>query len=210
MVLHRMSGFEERVQWNLGPPRVRYEEAVLDVAATAKDPLAAVGVLAQACGSRRTTAARLLARLDARVRIAHRDWLRTILKDVAEGTCSVLEHGYQTLVVRPHGLPPGSLQSLHVGQRGSVYRDVDLPELGLVVELDGRLFHTSAEDRDRDLERDLEVAVERDATTLRLGFGQVYLRGCETASKVGTVMTRLGWAGSFSPCGLCGGSDQPG
>lgn len=110
-----MSAFEGRVQWNLSPPRVRYEEAVLDVAAEKADPVASVGVLAEACGSRRTTAARLLARLEARKRIAQRDWLRAVLADVAQGTCSVLEHGYQTLLVRPHGLPAGELQMAGIG-----------------------------------------------------------------------------------------------
>jgi hypothetical protein len=206
----RMSGFETRVQWNLGPPRVRYEEAVLDVAAEKPDPVASVGVLADACGSRRTTVARLLARLDSRNRIGQREWLRAVLADVAQGTCSVLEHGYQTLVVRPHGLPAGELQSTGLGAGGRVYRDVELEDLGMYVELDGRLFHASAADRDRDLERDLDAAVERDATTLRLGFGQVYKRSCATARKVAAVMTKHGWAGTFHPCDQCGDPDEPG
>lgn len=208
--LHRMTGFSQRVRWNRAPPRVRYEESVLDVASATNDDLAAVGVLAAACAGRRTTATRLLGRLEARSRIAGRDWLSSVLADVAEGTCSVLEHGYQRLVVRPHGLPSGQLQAVHLGATGAVYRDVDHQDLGLVVELDGRLFHTSVADRDRDLERDLDVVVDRDATTVRLGFGQVYSRGCATAAKLGAVMTRLGWTGRPSRCPLCGGLDQAG
>lgn len=206
----RLSDFETRVQWNLGPPRVRYEEAVLDVAAEKFDPIASVGVLADACGSRRTTAARLLTSLDSRKRIAQREWLRAVLSDVAQGTCSVLEHGYQTLVARPHGLPAGELQSTGIGTGGRVYRDVEIKDLAMYVELDGRLFHTSAADRDRDLERDLDAAVDRDATTLRLGFGQVYQRSCATARKVAGVMTRHGWGGTFRPCHQCGDPDEPG
>jgi hypothetical protein len=206
----RSGGFEERVQWNLSPPRVRYEEAVLDVAAEKADPVASVGVLADACGSRRSTAARLLIRLEARERVAQRAWLSAVLTDVAEGTCSVLEHGYQGLVVRPHDLPAGELQSTGVRAGGRVYRDVELKELGMYIELDGRLFHTSAADRDRDLERDLDAAVERDATTLRLGFGQVYKRSCATARKVAVVMTRHGWTGELRPCDQCGAEDEPG
>ena len=206
----RVSAFGERVQWNRSPPCVRYEDAALDVAAEKADPVASVGVLADACGSRRTTAARLLERLEGRERIAQRAWLRTVLTDVAVGTCSVLEHGYQTLVVRPHGLPAGELQSTGVGAGGRVYRDVMLEELGMYVELDGRLFHTSAVDRDRDLERDLDAAVERDATTLRLGFGQVYKRSCATAGKLALVMGKHGWAGKVRPCDQCGAEDEPG
>ena len=58
--IRRVRGFQERVQWNLGPPRVRYDDAIIDVAADASTDLDAVTALADACGSRRTTAARLL------------------------------------------------------------------------------------------------------------------------------------------------------
>lgn len=208
--VHRLANLSDRVQWNRQPPRLLYDEAILDVAADARDDLAAVGVLAAACGSRRTTAARLLTRLEARARIGRRPWLAAVLADVAEGTCSVLEHGYLTLVERPHGLPTGSRQVLHSASSGVVYRDVEHGELGLFVELDGRLFHSSAEERDRDLERDLDAAVDQAATTLRLGYAQVYARGCSSAIKVGAVMQRLGWAGTVSPCHLCGGSDETG
>jgi hypothetical protein len=122
--LHRMADFNQRVQRNRTPPRVRYDETVLDLASAARDDLAAVAALAEACGSRRTSATRLLRRLDARSRVARRDWLRDVLADVAQGTCSVLEHGYQ--------------------------------------------------------------------------------------SKVGLLMTRLGWSGEAMTCTLCGGSDQTG
>ena len=56
--------------------------------------------------------ARLRDRLDGRKRIAQRDWLRSVLSDVADGTCSVLEHGYLDLVERPHGLPGGTRQAV--------------------------------------------------------------------------------------------------
>jgi hypothetical protein len=132
-----------------------------------------------------------------------RAWLRVVLSDIADGTCSVLEHGYLDLVERPHGLPPGQRQALREGSNGHVYRDVDYDLLGLVVELDGKLFHTSTKDRDRDLERDLDAAVTGTAVTLRLGFGQVYERGCSTARKVGAVMRRLGWEGRPTACERC-------
>jgi len=201
--MHRMAGFDERVQWNAGPPRIRYDESVLEVAAASRSDLDAVGVLADAVGGRRTTAARLLGRLEARQRVSRRAWLEAVLGDVAHGTCSVLEHGYQARVVRPHGLPAGILQAPAVASTGRIYRDVDLPDLGLRVELDGRLFHTAARDRDRDLERDLDAVVDGGAATVRLGFGQVYERSCSTADKLGAVMTRLGWADRAVRCAAC-------
>lgn len=118
-------------------------------------------------------------------------------------TCSVLEHGYLDRVVRPHGSPRGRLQAPGINTAGAVFRDVEHPDLDLNVELDGRLFHTSAQDRDRDLERDLDAADSDGRTTLRLGFGQVYERGCATAAKVGAVMQRQGWNGPVTPCADC-------
>ncbi|MET1059435.1 MAG: hypothetical protein ABWX84_07545 [Nocardioides sp.] len=85
-----------------------------------------------------------------------------VLRDVAEGTCSVLEHGYLHLVERAHGLPSAQRQLHATGSVGVVYRDADYGLL--VVELDGRLFHDSTEQRDRDFERDLDCAL---ANTVR-------------------------------------------
>lgn len=208
--LHRMAGFADRVQWSCSPPRVRYDESVLDVAAAATDDLAAIARLADAVGSRRTTASRLLACLGARERIHRRAWLEAVLADVAQGTCSVLERGYQSEVVRPHGLPAGILQAQHVTGSGKVLRDVALPELGLLVELDGRIFHSAAADRDRDLERDLDAAAERAALTVRLGYQQVFGRACSTAARPAIVMQRRGWTGTASECRLCGGLHRAG
>ena len=208
VVLHRVSGFAARVQWNLGPPRIRLEDCVLDLAAGARDDLAAVAVLADACGSRRTTVDRLMTALAYRPWFPRRAFVEGVLRDVASGTCSVLEHGYLDLVERPHGLPVGARQVVRIG--GGAVQDVAYDGLGLLVELDGRLFHSSVEQRDRDLDRDLDHTVERDGTTLRLGYGQVFRDGCPTAAKVAAVMHRLGWTGEPTRCGKCGGPDQPG
>lgn len=207
--IHRMSGFDELAQWNLGPPRIRYDESVLDVAAAAKDDLAAVAVLADACGARRTTASRLLGRIEARAKIHRRAWLTSVLADVAEGTCSVLEHGYLDRVERLHGLPHARRQAKATSTGRPLYRDVEYEEFGLIVELDGRLFHSSPGARDRDLERDLDAAVEN-GQTVRIGFGQVFDRGCATAVSIGKILGRRGWTGSPTSCDLCGGSDDLG
>jgi hypothetical protein len=200
--IHRMSGLDDRVQWNRSPPRTRYDDTVLDLAARGS-PLTSVARLADACGSRRTTAARLRRRLDQRGRSAQRAWLRSVLSDVADGTCSVLEHGYLDLVERAHALPAGEKQAVRFGSNGRIYCDVDYAELSFRVELDGKLFHTSTKDRDRDLDRDLDAAVEGVALTVRLGFGQVYDRPCATAAKLAKIMQRRGWTGALVPCAAC-------
>ena len=196
--VHRMAGLEDRVLWNLGPPRVRYEDAAIDVALTEPTDYDALGVLAAACQSRRTTARRLLMEVDARARVARRDWMGSVLRDVAEGTCSVLEHGYLDLVERAHGLPTAQRQRRARASVGVVSRDADYGRV--VLELDGRLFHDSTEQRDLDFERDLDLAVEG-RTAARLSWGQVYGRACTTAGKVGAILQRHGWRGSPWPCG---------
>lgn len=206
IVAHRMSGFADRVQWNASPPRVRYDDSVLDVAAAARDDLAAVARLADAVGSRRTTAERLLARLAERPRIGRRRWIEAVLADVAAGTCSVLERGYQTEVVRPHGLPAGILQELRATATGNVVRDVALPAQQTYVELDGWIFHSDPRARSRDLDRDLDAAAEHGALTIRLGYEQVFGHACWTADRLGRILRRRGWAGTPWPCPLCGGS----
>jgi hypothetical protein len=122
VVLHRSAHVEQRVQPNLCPPRVRYEHTVLDLAESASDKLHAIAVLADACGSRRTTAARLAATLRDRPWARRRSWLAAVLDDVARGTCSVLEHGYLTRVERAHGLPTGNRQSSTVIEGRSMWR----------------------------------------------------------------------------------------
>jgi hypothetical protein len=200
VVVHRTALFDRVMEWNRHPPRIAIEHALLDVAGDAPDEMTAIATLADACGARRTTPSRLLAALDERPRVARRGWLRSVLLDLAEGTNSVLEHGYLTLVERAHRLPHGRRQV----RAGGVWRDVDYEELRLVVELDGRQFHSSSQARDRDLDRDLDAAAAGGGReTIRLGYGQVFGRGCDTAVKLGFVMRRRGWTGAPEACARC-------
>lgn len=180
----------DRVQWHLGPPRMRYDEAALDVALGAAGDLAAVGAVARAVQGRHTTAVRMQRALTARTRAPRRDFLDAVLCDVAEGTCSVLEHAFLTRVERPHGLPRADRQLRAGTATGIVYRDAVLGER--VIELDGRLWHDTAEQRDKDFERDLDAAVDG-LDTVRLTWGQVVGRPCSTATKLSVLLERDGW-----------------
>ena len=198
-VVHHLHALDGRVAWNLTPPRLQYDEAVIDVAARQDRTIDAVATLADAVGSRRTTAARLTTTIKGRGRVRNRRRLLAVLGDIESGTWSVLEHGYLRLVERPHGLPPGSRQVRHVGSSGTRYRDVEVTGLA-VIELDGRRFHSGTRQRDLDLERDLDAAAES-LMTLRLGYGQVFDRPCQTAAKVAAILIRLGWDGRARACG---------
>lgn len=197
--IHHLVNLEERVLWNVSPPRMRYDEATLDVACRAASELDAIAILANACQSRRTTAQRLLHVLDSRTRVRRRRWLRAVLVDIADGTCSVLEHGYLTRVERPHGLPRATRQKRATSSVGICYRDAEYGEQ-LIVELDGRMYHDSATSRDADFERDLDAAVDG-RSTVRLSYGQVFDRPCQTASKIAQVLQRHEIAVTGHPCG---------
>ena len=207
VVLHHLAHLDDKALWHTSPPRLRVEEAVLDVAAESPSDFAAVARLADAIQSRSTTAARIQAALHDRTRLARRPFLEAVLADLADGACSALEQGYLARVERPHGLPRGHRQpSAWAG--GRIYRDVEYDEQGVVVELDGRLFHDSAGARDRDLDRDLDTAVGG-RTTVRLGWGQVFDRGCATAGRIGLLLHQRGWTGSPTPCPRCALTGQP-
>jgi hypothetical protein len=196
VVVVRTFGLDDRVQWNLGPPRMRYEQAALDVALEAHDDFAAIGAVSRAVQSRHTTAVRMSAALGERSRAPRRDFLAGVLRDVADGSCSVLEHGFVTLVERPHGLPVALKQKRVGTASGVVYRDAAYGER--LVELDGRLWHDTAEQRDRDFERDLDAAVAGQET-VRLTWGQVYDRPCATAAKLSRLLELDGWPAA-RPC----------
>jgi hypothetical protein len=195
----RRSGLDTDVPWNASPPRIRVEAAALDVASAAPSELDVIGALADICQGRNTTARRLIDALDARERIPRRRWLRAVLLDIAEGSHSVLEHAYLVRVERAHGLPRRIRQ--RTGQVGPKrYRDVEYTDFGLEVELDGRLFHDSADGRDADLDRDVDAALEG-LGTVRLGWGQVFGRPCRTAGRIAILLQQRGWQGRPLPCG---------
>jgi putative AbiEi antitoxin of type IV toxin-antitoxin system len=198
--VRRVTALGVKTHWNTSPPRMRVEEAALDAASRIDSKLEVVGLLADICQSRRTTALRIIDAAAARTRLSDRAWLVGVLGDLADGTCSVLEHGYLIRVERPHGLPCSTRQSAGTSLLGGVARDVDYAPIPVLVELDGRLFHDSARQRDRDLDRDLDAAVDR-RDTVRLGWGQVYERPCQTAARLGALLRARGWSGQVRRCG---------
>jgi hypothetical protein len=195
-----LARFDEQVLLHVSPPRVRFEEACLDLVMATPSELERIQLLAAACQSRCTTAQRLLAALARRTRVPQRRWLEAVLRDIGQGTWSVLEHGYLTKVERPHGLPRACRQAPSRRAGGQVYRDVSHPDLEQLIELDGFLFHNSPIARDADLERDLDAAVAGQGT-VRLGWGQVFGRPCRTAGKVGKLVVARGWTGTVRRCG---------
>ncbi|TNM41106.1 hypothetical protein FHP29_08805 [Nocardioides albidus] len=199
--VRRSRHLRREVDWSLLPPRQRSRGWVLDLAAEAPTDLEAVAVIADAVGDRRVRPADLRAALAERSRIGRRRFLEAVVADAEAGTCSVLEHGYLQRVERAHGLPAAERQ-VRSSVKGLLYRDVEYVRFRTIVELDGRLNHTGIANRDRDLERDLDAAVD-DRLTVRLGWGQVFGGECRTAARIGAILAGRGWEGVVHPCPRC-------
>src|SRR6266545_2429321 len=186
------------------PPQTRVEDTVLDLTQSATDLDTALSWCARACGRRLTTPARLPVALDARRRVRWRAELSAVLQDVGDGCHSLLEIRYLRDVERRHGLPRARRQAATErpdGGRG--YADVSYDELGVLVELDGRVAHPEHA-RWRDMERDNAAAITG-AAVLRYGWADVAQRPCAVAAEVAAMLQTAGWSGTLRRCGsTCG------
>lgn len=201
VTVHRTRRPDE-ILWNASPPRVRLEVAVVWMADRAVHEHAAVRLLTDAVGSRRTTAPRLRDTMERTPRLARRALLQRVLTDVSAGTHSVLEHAYLHRVERAHALPLGTRQARSHEAGRTAYRDVLVGAYGVVLELDGRLHHGTTGAREQDLDRDLRAAASG-LQTVRLTWGQVVGDPCRTAHRLGELFRLRGWTGSPVHCGDC-------
>jgi very-short-patch-repair endonuclease len=128
--------------------------------------------------------------------------LSDLLEVVTAGSHSPLEVRYAREVERAHGLPPLVRQASPL----SGYRtDGWYPAYGLVIELDGRAFHSGTNalnDMDRD-NAHLVVGL----STLRFGWRQVATSPCAVAATVAQALARNGWPGAITPCRRCANSN---
>lgn len=197
--IHRLAGLEDKVRWNLTPPRMLPELAALELSHQATTDLGAIAALTDVVGARRTTASRLAVALASRPRIRRRSLLITLVDDLATGTHSVLEHGFLTRIVRAHGIvEPSQRQAPRVGVDGSEYRDVEFAQFATVVELDSH-WHDNNASSDRDADRDLDD-LACGQVIARLRYRQVFGTPCRTAVRLGALLGQRGWAGTATPC----------
>lgn len=186
----------QQVPW---PPRLRLEEAVLDVAERQPDEAGTIAVLLAAVQRRRTTPARLRAALTARPRYRGRELLTEGLTEAADGVRSLLERRYLRGVERAHGLPQAVRQHRDVTARGVRYRDLRYEEQQVVVELDGEIAHPETARR-RDNARGRGIVLAGDVP-LVYGWLEVVGTPCQVAAEVAAVLVARGWFGSPHPCG---------
>jgi hypothetical protein len=212
VVLHRLTRLQERVQWHRSPPRLRIEEAAIDVAAEATTLSKATDVVTELCNRRATTPQRLLEALESRQRTSRGTELRRTLRDLADGMHSVLASGLVRRVMRRHGLPVGRRQVRARDAHGVVYRDVLLDDYGMVLELDGHAWHGDPTARTRDMSRDL-AAAGRGLLTIRLGWAHVQIEPCVTLFRLAVVLHSVVGTAAPGPAptsARCGDCDRPG
>ncbi|WP_017933435.1 hypothetical protein [Nocardioides sp. Iso805N] len=198
--LHRVRGLDAMAQWRTEPPRMRREDAVLLQAGVAEDELEVVRLLTDAARTRTIGAARLRTAFPRHRRIHRRAFVGVLLDDLDAGVNSVLEWGYVERVERAHGLPAPTRQVARRTSGGKEFRDQEYLDLGVVIELDGRLNHDSWEAENRDAARDLaDQAAGKVAVRLR--WRQVFGTPCDTAAQLDRLLRRRGWQGQLRRCG---------
>ena len=187
------------------PPRTTVERTLLDLVAVAPDERAIVALVTEAVRSRHTTPDRVLATLAMVPRIPYRQLLLDMLGETRAGIHSPLELGFAR-VLREHGLPEPRRQFREVTATGEVsYLDTFFDPWPVVAELDGRLGHSTAEEKFREMTRDNAHTV-RGRAPLRYGWTNVFGDPCGVALQVGQVLVSKGWPGTLVACRrpLCG------
>jgi hypothetical protein len=192
--------FETAIHPAVLPPRLRVEEALLDVVDATPDPVRVVDLLLRAVQSRHTTPDRLRSYLAARSRHRWRGLIGDLLADAHEGVQSPLERRWLSDVERRHGLPKGERNRPETGTDGRRrYRDVRYRRWNVIVELDGQEAHPRwAAFRDR--HRDNAVAVGG-VLGLRYGWHETVGDPCGVAAEVVGVLRVGGWTGVARGCG---------
>lgn len=179
------------------PPRTRPAQTVVDLAA-GLDADGITALVAEAVGRKGVRPAAISQVLAETSRHPRRTLLEDLLGEVAAGSRSPLELRYVREVERAHRLPPAARQSSPLRRYKS---DVWYSEYGLLVELDGRAYHSgraALDDMDRDNDHQLVGLI-----TLRFGWRQVTARPCQTAATVARALRSRGWSGLPRACPRC-------
>ncbi len=193
VVIHRSDHILAGRHPAMSPPCTRIEDTVLDLIKLSGTPDEAYEWICRAIGRRRTTAKRINAALDARVRFPRRREIEVALGDAEGGALSWLERRYVRGVEIPHGLPRATRQARVQQGSGNRYLDNLYQDYLLCVEVDGAAAHP-AEEQWRDKRRDRWNLVHARVVTLRVGFLDLadQRRQCETAAEVAKALSDRG------------------
>jgi hypothetical protein len=194
LVVARSRHSVERTHYREWPPRIDMDHTVFDLA-QGQSLDRAVGLVAKAVQSHRTTVRNLRLALEQRPTQTHFGVLHDVLADVAEGVESSAERRYVNDVERAHGLPTANRQVWSGPWRCD--NEYDLVRVKL--EVDGRLGHAGWSGQQQDGRRD-----RRHATggwlTVRVFWSDVGATPCETAEELSSIFRVRGWLGRPRRC----------
>lgn len=181
-------------------PRTTVRRTLLDLVDAAPDARRAVAIVTDCVRSRLVGVDELAAAVVGRRRLRHQRLVLATLEDAGAGVESMLEADFAQ-TIRLHGLPEPERQVRVVLPDGRViYLDTLFRPFLVIAELDGRLGHSAAEDRFRDVDRDNAAAL-LGCLPLRLGSYDVVARPCTVAHRLGAILTARGWTGTLKLCG---------
>ena len=176
---------------------------VLDLVAAARSEDDAVGIVCAAVRAR-TWPEQILDAAASRPHVPRRGLLLELLGAVADGAESPLELRYHRDVERRHGLPRSGRQGWERLDGRWLRSDVRYDDIGVRVELDGRLAHPWGR-TDADTWRDNAVVIAHGELTLRYRWTHVAGDPCGTARQVAGALRSHGWTGAPRRCGpACG------
>ncbi len=192
---------ELQVVWRQGLPVTSAATTLLDLVAehSASQWRDAVHLMARWVHRGTTNTEEVLAALAARRRFPHRLLVTTALEPIAAGIESILEWDALNGVIVAHGLPRPTLQVSGLGPDGQIRKDAEWEAYGVILESDGRLFHTGASlqtDRRRD-----RHAARSGRVTLRAGHVEIVFGRCELAIDIFLALCSRGYPGEVTPCG---------
>ncbi|WP_371833907.1 type IV toxin-antitoxin system AbiEi family antitoxin domain-containing protein [Rhodococcoides yunnanense] len=201
VVMHRSLAIEH-IGVDTDPRRTSKEDTVLDLAVSEPTPHEAAATFVSAMTNGRVSVAAMRRKIELRRPRRYKKILLDALSLLAGGVQSVLEFRYATDVERAHGLPSGRRQAPHhVGGR-VLFEDVEYPEGGLIVRLDGQQFHSARNVRFRDRLRD-NAAELSDRPRLVYGWQEVSQDPCAVYREVREVLVREGWTDASYACERC-------
>lgn len=199
ITIHRSGQSQPQLSGPFQLPRTRIEDTVLDLASTAPSFDRAYGWISGAVSRQLVPVSALRTALAERRKMRWRTWLTDALADAGDGVNSSLERRYLTDVERAHGLPASQHQARRQFGRQAHYRDIWYSSYGVVVEVDGPMYHQN-ERVQLDKDRDNRNLARDDVRTFRFGPVAVTERACETAVMVAATLRRNGWAAFPRPC----------
>jgi very-short-patch-repair endonuclease len=174
VVLHRSPGIFDRRRLVDGLPATSVERSIVDTwgRPTGTHRSAVREAAITAVRRRLCTPRELTVELGRRPRLAGRGELARLVSLLADGCQSELEIWGCLQVLRVPGMPPLVQQRRVVVDGQTFYLDVAYDDVMLAVEMDGAHWHSSRQQRERDIRRDALLATVG-WQTLRFSYGRM-------------------------------------